>query len=133
ELTDLSRSPGGCRRRCWRRRCCSRSRCRRCCCGCRRKCRCGCRRKCRCRCRRKGSCRRKCSSRCSRRCRRRDVAVNERGALQYVIARGVVEHSSSVVTGKVLYESDSLVLLEGNDKAATQPREVARRISEHRG
>jgi hypothetical protein len=32
-----------------------------------------------------------------------------------------------------LYEKDSLVALEGNEKAATQPHEVARRISEHRG
>ena len=73
------------------------------------------------------------STRCRCRCRRRNVTVNERVALQYVKAGGVVENTSNVVTVKELYPSDSLALLEGNEKAATHPCEVGRRISEYRG
>src|SRR4029077_1782468 len=83
---------------------------------------------------RRKCCRRSRRKRCrSRRRRRGNVAVNEGGALQYVKAGGVVEHSSNVVTGLELYANDSLVALEGNEKAATQPSEVGWRISEHRG
>src|SRR5262249_39294774 len=39
----------------------------------------------------------------------------------------------NVVSRNGLYQGDSRALLEGNEKAATQPCEVGRRISEQRG
>src|SRR5205823_11423584 len=117
DLTHLNRRRAGrwSRRRC---RCCrSRSS------SCRGKCSCSCRSGRR----RKCCCRRKRRGRCKCRCRRGNVAVSERGALEYA-ARDVVEETGNIVSAIELHQSGAIACLARNQDVATQPCEVGRKI-----
>src|SRR5439155_20679328 len=107
----------------WRRSECCRS------CRCRRRCRCGCRcrRKCSCGCRRKRGRRCKCRRRRTRRRRRRNVAVNERGAFQCA-AGDVIEEGGNIVRAIELHQSGALAGLARNQDVATQACEGDRKI-----